>query len=333
MSIYDSIGFTSGSSETTAQFGASLCHSLYHSTGPLLLFGPLGSGKTTFVQGLARALGVDPPVTSPTFALMRCYGQVLLHIDLFRVREGEATNVIAESEGFPGRIVIEWADHLPRSSHPLHPLMLRFSEGEQTDERVLRLRFLDAPIPPRPAIDALWEEAALPGSIRTHCTAVARLAAKLARHLRHQGHLVRMKALTAAALLHDLLRFLNMPVPSRAAFPPATQRTWATLEERYPGSHEVACANLLTDRGHPILADIVRTHGVDTLAHPPRTIEQKLLYYSDKRVALDRIVSIDDRFDDFARRYGGGKESPKARQWREEAKAMERELFPQGVPI
>jgi tRNA threonylcarbamoyladenosine biosynthesis protein TsaE len=55
----------------------------------LLLDGDLGAGKTTFTQGLARAMGVDDVVTSPTFALVRSYptsfGVELLHVDVYRL--------------------------------------------------------------------------------------------------------------------------------------------------------------------------------------------------------------------------------------------------------
>ncbi|HVE92743.1 MAG TPA: tRNA (adenosine(37)-N6)-threonylcarbamoyltransferase complex ATPase subunit type 1 TsaE [Actinomycetota bacterium] len=52
----------------------------------LLLTGTLGSGKTTFVQGLAKGLGVEDPCVSPSFTLMRSYeGRYpLLHVDLYR---------------------------------------------------------------------------------------------------------------------------------------------------------------------------------------------------------------------------------------------------------
>src|ERR1700734_2035374 len=55
----------------------------------LLLDGDLGAGKTTFTQGMARAMGVDEVVTSPTFALVRGYptsfGVELLHVDVYRL--------------------------------------------------------------------------------------------------------------------------------------------------------------------------------------------------------------------------------------------------------
>jgi tRNA threonylcarbamoyladenosine biosynthesis protein TsaE len=55
----------------------------------VLLAGELGTGKTTFVRGAARALGVTGPVSSPTFTLGRLYegreGLLVAHLDLFRV--------------------------------------------------------------------------------------------------------------------------------------------------------------------------------------------------------------------------------------------------------
>ena len=57
--------------------------------GVVALQGELGAGKTTFVQGLARALGIRRPVTSPTFTLVGEYAGTrlrLVHMDLYRLR-------------------------------------------------------------------------------------------------------------------------------------------------------------------------------------------------------------------------------------------------------
>ena len=59
----------------------------------ILLEGELGAGKTAFVKGLAKALGVTDTVTSPTFTLLNEYQGTrltLYHFDLYRLAEGEA---------------------------------------------------------------------------------------------------------------------------------------------------------------------------------------------------------------------------------------------------
>ena len=83
----------------------------------VLLTGELGAGKTTFVQGIAAALGCSEPVTSPTFALVHEYrsGRLgLVHVDPYRLAGPHEV----ESIGFcdylnSGCVVaVEWPDRL-----------------------------------------------------------------------------------------------------------------------------------------------------------------------------------------------------------------------------
>jgi tRNA threonylcarbamoyladenosine biosynthesis protein TsaE len=84
----------------------------------LLLVGGLGTGKTTFTQGLARGLGVTDPVTSPTFTLVRAYrcpaGTIgtLLHADLYRLdRLQDVVDLgIGEMVEDDSVAVVEWGD-------------------------------------------------------------------------------------------------------------------------------------------------------------------------------------------------------------------------------
>lgn len=82
----------------------------------ILLNGDLGSGKTTFTQGLARGLAIKSPIKSPTFTLIREYqtGRLpLYHMDMYRL-ENAAANDLDLSDYFaqPAVIVIEWSQFI-----------------------------------------------------------------------------------------------------------------------------------------------------------------------------------------------------------------------------
>jgi tRNA threonylcarbamoyladenosine biosynthesis protein TsaE len=80
----------------------------------VLVSGEMGAGKTTFVRGACRALGVSVPVTSPTFTIARRYedGRVpVSHLDLFRLAEGlaEEEPELLDDELGPDRVAfVEW---------------------------------------------------------------------------------------------------------------------------------------------------------------------------------------------------------------------------------
>ena len=81
------------------------------------LRGPLGAGKTTFVQGLARGMGVrDRHVASPTFALVNEHpGRVpLVHADLYRIEDPRELEELGLADAFDrAAVAIEWLDRFP----------------------------------------------------------------------------------------------------------------------------------------------------------------------------------------------------------------------------
>ena len=81
------------------------------------LDGDLGAGKTVFVKGFARGLGINEQVTSPTFTIMQVYdgGRLpLYHFDVYRIEEPEELYETGFEEFFYGRgvTVIEWASRI-----------------------------------------------------------------------------------------------------------------------------------------------------------------------------------------------------------------------------
>jgi tRNA threonylcarbamoyladenosine biosynthesis protein TsaE len=100
--------------EQTEAVGAELATQL-HDGDVVLVRGELGSGKTTLVRGAARALGVDSPVTSPTFSIGHRYAgrQVAVaHLDLYRLEglDAEEPELLSDYLG-PGRIAfVEWPE-------------------------------------------------------------------------------------------------------------------------------------------------------------------------------------------------------------------------------
>lgn len=104
----------------------------------ICLYGELGSGKTVFTKGFARALEIEETITSPTFNIIKEYdsGELpLIHMDVYRLEETD------ESIGFQdyflsgGVSIIEWADII-KNKLPDHRLDIKFKVVDE-DSRVL----------------------------------------------------------------------------------------------------------------------------------------------------------------------------------------------------
>jgi len=79
----------------------------------VLLAGDLGAGKTVFASGIAEGLGVEDPVVSPSFVLVRRYTGLMsmIHADLYRLgSSGELEDLDLASDAAEGVLVVEWGD-------------------------------------------------------------------------------------------------------------------------------------------------------------------------------------------------------------------------------
>ncbi|MDR1948011.1 MAG: tRNA (adenosine(37)-N6)-threonylcarbamoyltransferase complex ATPase subunit type 1 TsaE [Spirochaetaceae bacterium] len=112
------------------------------------LRGGLGAGKTCFAKGIARGLGVDEEITSPTYTIISEYeGSLpLYHIDAYRLAGDEDFCALGAEELLYGNgvSVIEWSERIPRSI----PAGAVFVELEFAGEEKRKIRIRAPSLPP-----------------------------------------------------------------------------------------------------------------------------------------------------------------------------------------
>lgn len=145
--------------DETMALGARLVEALSREEGVrgtstiVALSGELGAGKTVFTKGIARALGVETQVTSPTFVLQKIYQlsegtpwKRLVHIDAYRLegeKEFEAIgwNDIATDPG--NLIVVEWPEQTG-GAIPERAIQVAFDEEQKDVRRIVFGNLLDS---------------------------------------------------------------------------------------------------------------------------------------------------------------------------------------------
>lgn len=111
--------FVTNSTAQTQKLGQMLAKEL-HNGQIICLTGELGSGKTTFTQGLLKGLKAKGPYTSPTFIIMKKYGSHVYHVDAYRVNADDMINLGWEeiAKDKKNIIIVEWAERIKKIVPP-----------------------------------------------------------------------------------------------------------------------------------------------------------------------------------------------------------------------
>ena len=149
----------------------------------------------------------------------------------------------------------------------------------------------------------MLKEHRVPSHIVRHSLAVAKLAVFLSERLKEKGLPVDVALVDSACLLHDIFRICELEKSDYGkSEQEVTYRGKTKLQQIK--SHEDAAYNLLKEK-YPALALAVKKHRYSALLDEkerPRTWEEKLVYYADKRVMHDRIVSLKQRLEEAHKR-------------------------------
>lgn len=146
--------FTTSSPTETQQLAGEIL-SKVKDRNIICLYGELGSGKTTFVQGLAKALGIKERTPSPTFVLIKeyeveskrqkkilqlesCNLKRLIHIDCYRINSQKDIKSVDLEEFWQDKgnlVIIEWADRI-KTILPKERLDIRFEYVSERKRRI-----------------------------------------------------------------------------------------------------------------------------------------------------------------------------------------------------
>lgn len=139
--------FVTSSAKETKELAKSLVQQwmqpAFHGGALVIGFeGELGSGKTTFIQGVIEGLGVQDRVTSPTFVLMKRYqtpdGRNLYHIDCYRLNAPQEFLALGWNEIITNPqslIFVEWADRV-QSLLPQNSMHLQFAHISENKRQI-----------------------------------------------------------------------------------------------------------------------------------------------------------------------------------------------------
>lgn len=137
-----------------------------------------------------------------------------------------------------------------------------------------------------------------PENVIAHSKAVCKAALEIADKLIEKGVKVNRDLVLAGALLHDIAKPSNY--------------------------HSVKGAEIIEKIGFKEVAELIKKHALSSIREfQPKTIEEKILFYVDKIVEEDKVVSVEERFEGFARRHGKHKDADYSYKF---TKRIEKEL-------
>jgi tRNA threonylcarbamoyladenosine biosynthesis protein TsaE len=132
--------------EDTKALGAKLGAQL-RAGDVVVLSGPLGAGKTVLAKGIAEAMDVDGPVTSPTFVLARVHrarhfgAPAMVHVDMYRLLDhagadllGELDSLDLDTDLYDAVVVVEWGEGIVERLSERH-LDIRLERATDTEVR------------------------------------------------------------------------------------------------------------------------------------------------------------------------------------------------------
>jgi putative nucleotidyltransferase with HDIG domain len=176
-------------------------------------------------------------------------------------------------------------------------------------------------------IRKLYKTCHTPQNVVQHMRAVAKLAVAIAKKILTNGNQVHLELIRDLALLHDLMKALSFKNYKNLPRKTAKDDTayYLAMKKKFPHAHDTEItAHLLKQCGEPRLAESIVSQQFDAViskSHPLRSLEERIVYYADKRICHTEKVPLRQRLDEGYSRYAPGKKPT------QKIKKIEKKIF------
>ena len=336
--------FDSSSSQETFQCGQFLGKRFVLQSSwqrAIFLFGELGSGKTTFIKGLAAGIDLNLNIKSPTFQrlieipfFLNQENWTLAHFDIYRKADQNLWQILQEKiKDQKTLTIIEWSQNLPCNfSFPQKRIEIYFDHQNNINKRKILVKFFDPEVPTKKQAFDIIEEFKTPLHVIAHQKGVLKVAYFLGQKILKQGFLLDLNLVNIASFLHDFVRIINFPNLDFSKFKEkitfSKKAIWEKVRNDFKNQHHaLAAADILQQRNFSSCAQVVAAHrSKRTLENKEMTLEEKIVYLADKKILHDRLVSLSERFRDGAIRHPLKNESLR-KKLRNNTLSIAKELF------
>jgi uncharacterized protein len=264
-------------------------------------------------------LGIEQTIKSPTFAYVNKFKiqnskfkiQNLFHYDLYRLSYGDDLSSLGYEETTQDEKsinVVEWADRLAE----LPDKYIRIDFATKKDHHRIKIEFMDPEVVPENMIGKFYDEWSTPLHVRKHIKQVTDVAMQLADAFMKKNEIIDLNLLYSAVMMHDIARVCDFRKLDRSHFKEKITdekwEKWKDIRKKCAGIHHAdAARDFFRKLNYPKTAELIYIHKSRVIAEEPElmnTLEDKIIYYADKRVKHDKTVSLKERFRDGWERYG-----------------------------
>lgn len=298
----------------------------------ILLFWEVWAWKTHFIKFLLNKLWVEWQIKSPTFSYSNFYQIAktsktselrnseksvlhdlleshfttnIWHYDIYRLKPWEELEWVDEHFFSNDLVICEWAEKL--KSKPENRVEITFKKIWES-EREIDFNFIWTSLSDA-QVNRLYEFYKTPEHVKKHIAVVTNVATRIAENLIKKWILVDKWLVISAARIHDLVRYVDFKWwITREKIPyevdDETFDFWIEFSEECKGKHHADVArDIMYDLWYPEIWKVIESHKSEEVFKWLNTIEEKIVYYSDKRALHDKFVTIKERLEDWKIRY------------------------------